>query len=585
MPYLILIFVFLSLFTSSQITNSLIKSFSNSKKQIIFLSNTPKIIVNKDFFLFFTFNPPSNLDSFEVILSSEQLPQLHLGSNFRFFKNKNCFTQKKFTRTKSLSRTYQKYQFQRKSNCKLKKDKIIYSSYAPTSAFTYPLTFHFFDHQKKLLSKKSFPLKIQEDNDIFLNCQMIRKTKVYLHCSGLDSLGNSSNNGLLVQGGLEFTNQTIDQVIFAPHFFLIKNPKDFMRFHYHYKGKNYISNALPPKNNPIYFGDLHTHSMYSDSRLPVTPHDLFQYGKNVSALDFMAITDHAEGVFGKPLNKKQWLNTIQQTKKANQANRFSAFLGFEWTSTFLTPKSPWGHRTIIYPNYNGLPYRSDLKNYSSPKKLYKATGNVFSFPHHSMIHWGSFNYKMGLQNNEKAFEVFSSHGSSEDIHTTIKQPVIHGSLHEAIKNTDAKFSILAASDTHAGHPGLNDWYNLIKPSMLDGGGLTAVFSKKNNKKSIYQNLMDKKFYATSGTRIILLPNNFHHPFPLKVYGTHELHHIKIISFNKKGHKRFQTLPLSGKKATIVQNEVSFHDVDKYYLQIKQKDNELAWIGPYFYNKK
>ncbi|MCJ8344369.1 DUF3604 domain-containing protein, partial [bacterium] len=418
--------------------------------------------------------------------------------------------------------------------------------------------------------------------DVFLNCQMIRRNKVYLHCSGLDRLGNASNQNLLVHGSFDFTDQKIDQVIDSPFLFEVKQARDFMRFHYYYRGKNYQTNALTPHHYPIYFGDLHTHSSYSDARLPILPEGLFDYAKNISALDFMAITDHSEAVFGKSLTKAQWSSTIMQVKNANLNDQFSAFLGFEWTSTFLHPKSPWGHRTIIYPSYQGLPYRSDLVQYSTPEKLYAVTGSVFSFPHHSMIEWGSFDYKLGLQKNERAFEVFSSHGSSEDDHSKINPKFDLGSLHHAIQNTKAKFSILASSDNHAGHPGLNDWYGLIQPSMLDGGGLTAVFSSQNTKQSIYKSLMQGKFYGTSGTRILLLPDSLNHPFPIRIFGSSELSHLKIISFDQKGKTHKVQIKLSGLEAHVDPKNHGLQSGQKYYVQINQKDQERAWIGPYTY---
>ncbi|MCO4781338.1 MAG: DUF3604 domain-containing protein [Candidatus Cloacimonetes bacterium] len=581
MPYILLFWTSVLLILFGHIKNEDLRSINNIRQAKIISLNPPKLIQAKHpFNLSFQWKAPLNLHKFNVILSSEQFSQLHLGKNFRFINNKSCFIQSGFTRNKSLSRTSQKFEFIKSPDCTLKAGTLIYSSHAPSSAFEYPLTFQFFDQEDKLINTTVFQLKVAPLDDVFLNCQMIRNKKVSVHCSGLDRFGNATNDNLLVKGTLDYSDQTIDQVINKPSSFIVKNPKDFMRFHYHYKGKDYTSNALVPENFPIYFGDLHTHSFYSDARIPISPAKLFDYAKNVSALDFMAITDHAEGVFGEPLSTSQWQKTIQQVKSFNQNNVFSAFLGFEWTSTFLNPSSPWGHRTIIYPNYDGLPYRSDLAMYSSPKTLYKFTGDVFSYPHHSMVSWGSYDFKMGLQKSERAFEVFSSHGSSEDMHTHITPNSPSGSLHKAIQNTSADFSILAASDTHAGHPGLNNWHKKIHPSMLDGGGLCAVFAKENTKKYIYQSLMERRFYGTSGSRILLIPKDQNQPFPLTVYGSSNLHHLKVISFDPSGHKSFQTIPLEGLKSTITEQEVNLKNSKKFYLQIKQKNDEMAWIGPY-----
>ncbi len=73
-----------------------------------------------------------------------------------------------------------------------------------------------------------------------------------------------------------------------------------------------------------YFGDLHSHTMYSDGVL--FPQDAYAYARDVARLDFFCLTDHLELV-----DPVEWADTREQALKANDCGRFVAFYGLEWT--------------------------------------------------------------------------------------------------------------------------------------------------------------------------------------------------------------------------------------------------------------
>jgi len=75
----------------------------------------------------------------------------------------------------------------------------------------------------------------------------------------------------------------------------------------------------------IYFGNLHSHTAYSDGE--GTPEQAFQWARDTAHLDFYAITDHAEY-----LSPAAWQDTRGRAAQFTKAGTFAALAGFEWSS-------------------------------------------------------------------------------------------------------------------------------------------------------------------------------------------------------------------------------------------------------------
>ena len=73
----------------------------------------------------------------------------------------------------------------------------------------------------------------------------------------------------------------------------------------------------------IYFGDLHSHTGYSDGA--GTPPDAFTMAR-ASGLDFYAVTEH-----GFMLDASEWQNLLSQANAATVDGQFVALPGFEYT--------------------------------------------------------------------------------------------------------------------------------------------------------------------------------------------------------------------------------------------------------------
>ena len=88
----------------------------------------------------------------------------------------------------------------------------------------------------------------------------------------------------------------------------------------------------------LYFGDLHTHTVYSDGQ--DTPWDAFAAAKNAGA-DFMATTDHVHYPYGQiMLTPELWADTLLAAKSLTSKD-FVAMAGYElWL--------PWAGEVNVY---------------------------------------------------------------------------------------------------------------------------------------------------------------------------------------------------------------------------------------------
>ena len=116
--------------------------------------------------------------------------------------------------------------------------------------------------------------------------------------------------------------------------------------------------AETPKQ--ILFGDLHVHTTLSSDAfrmsLPMVqgdgahpPADACDFARVCSALDFWALTDHAES-----LTEHHWNRSIESVQQCNAVAGpadnpdMVTFMGFEWTQAGPTPETHYGHKNVIF---------------------------------------------------------------------------------------------------------------------------------------------------------------------------------------------------------------------------------------------
>jgi hypothetical protein len=84
----------------------------------------------------------------------------------------------------------------------------------------------------------------------------------------------------------------------------------------------------------IYFGNLHSHTSYSDGA--GTPEEAFLWARD-AGLDFYAITDHAEMT-----SDKEWKDIGERADQFYEPGSFVTIRGFEWSQPMLGHMNVWG---------------------------------------------------------------------------------------------------------------------------------------------------------------------------------------------------------------------------------------------------
>ncbi len=276
-----------------------------------------------------------------------------------------------------------------------------------------------------------------------------------------------------------------------------------------------VSGSLPASR--IYWGDIHSHSQWSNDGMGVKP---FDYARDASALDFYALTEHVRHI-----SPDEWTAIQNKVAQYNRPGSFATILAFEDSAI-----QPSGHFNLYFKQAGAairIPEQLD--------ELPAMYGGLdpLVIQHHPGIQWQvdlgifnflvcAFNRLLGPQVEWAAFpevprsavEIYSLHGSSE----------VYGP-HDALSYENCDLTLprggrevgpcrtgtslagshyvrdgwaagyvmgtVAGSDDHRAQPGRR------------GGGLTAVMAADLSRDAVWRAIDERRTYATTGERIIL----------------------------------------------------------------------------------
>jgi len=417
------------------------------------------------------------------------------------------------------------------------------------------------------------------------------------------------NNGILFQDKLKISNTGIYVYIAEVN------------------GKSFQSNPIICKSNgygkkKLFWGYIHGHTNKSDGIRSVE-----EYFDNLikAGLDFGTTTEHDhkwETLDGDFEEIKEKIKDIHKEKE------FVSFFGYEWGYWYT------GYGDICIYHYNDeIPIlRSDINKYNSTKKLIKNLkpyeGKVLMIAHHTALRPGYRNWDYFDNSLEKLVEIYSTWGNQEYSYTqgnplpprykffgygpsALKRGAIlekRESFVQDALNRGYKLGFVAGGDDHYGiYPsGSIDPDNGIYPS-----GIMAVWSEELTKKSLWDSLMDRHCYGTTGPRVLI-------EFYLEKYFMGDI--IDSKDDNKLLDERnikFRVIsPLTIEKIELIRNnsifkqklitaeiiELEYQDNENfdeialthinnnekflfYYLRIFLEDNNMAWSSPIWIIRK
>lgn len=344
-----------------------------------------------------------------------------------------------------------------------------------------------------------------------------------------------------------------------------------------------------PEEN-LFFGDVHGHSMFSDGMIWIDDH--YKYMRDVSFLDFGAVTDHGESSYGFTRDM-----VTPYADKFYDPGSFVTFYASEWTRGM-----GYGHMNNYFLSGFDV-YASD--QYKKPEDLWRVLygKEVITPSHHpaSQLDDGPAGYS-GIDHNEDfqpCVEIYSMHGSSECMDKN-PLPMAQGADAERtvqylIGERGYKMGIYASSDAHVYlmgslmpdpptyQPGFNHRY---------GTALIAAYAPELTRESLFDSIKNRHTYGTTGERILLefsidgnvmgseyresdLPE-----ISVTVGGTDILNRIEVIKYSKtSGWESIHTERPSKQTCEFTCVDTEFADDSIYYIRAIQVDGEMAWSSP------
>lgn len=356
-----------------------------------------------------------------------------------------------------------------------------------------------------------------------------------------------------------------------------------------------IVHEQPPARR-ILWGDLHTHTRYSDGR--GTPAEMFEFGLRYAALDFCAISDHAFIT-----TDEMWKDIKATTKRYHRPGEYVTFLGYEWSgrrevggdhNVYTTADDMPLFRSLLSYNYGNLRhYHGAERQAAHVEDLFRAlAGNFRNENLLTIPHYGGRpgNPEWHNEKLQRGIEIFSDHRRSEDWVATFLE-------------RGHRVGVVASTDNHSGNAGYgvrrNDvtrgtdgtLFSRFSPAER-GTALLAVHAEELTRESVFQGIYHRRTYATTGERIVVRFQVAREPMGSEVRvegpvamsadvtGTDRIRMVRVV---KNGALLYVVDPMA--------DHVSFEFVDPdgapegayYYLDLVQTDGEKAISSPVWVN--
>jgi hypothetical protein len=344
----------------------------------------------------------------------------------------------------------------------------------------------------------------------------------------------------------------------------------------------------------LFWGDLHAqsehhvmHSQKMDFRQTGwskgiscgTLDECYSYARNVSLLDFVAITDQGACLTA------QWEHCQAKVREFNDPGSFVVFKGYE-------AGSPLGHRNVIYcTDEIDPPLDAARFNTFHPEAVfahYRGRTDILIIPHHVKT-WTDWSYHD--PELEPLMEIYSCWGQSESPGLDLwnKGQTPGAGAWEAFRR-GYRMGLIASSDNHVGMPG-RSYPGDRQIHTPFAGGLCAVWAEQNTRESLFDALRKRRCYGTTGARIIV---RFHsgampmgsvvdaeqgrgRPLSIHVVGTGPLERVEVV----RDLTVFRTLrPSEDTPDTLTATvEPDGNRPSMFYVRVFQEDGQRAWTSP------
>lgn len=266
------------------------------------------------------------------------------------------------------------------------------------------------------------------------------------------------------------------------------------------------SNPIQVVQSPadkVLWGDIHVHTHLSDGR--GTAQRCFEYARDVARLDFVSVSDH-----DLYMSDGQWAYLQSLTAHYYDPGKFVTFVGCESGPQRSSDdeRQIQGHRNL-YTCEDQLPlYRhwevAEHWDLDRLEMLLEMNPGMVAIPHHSLtlpMEWRSWK-------STPAIEMYSVWGSSEKRDNPLhpfRQRASAMSVQDILSEGD-HVGFLGGGDSHDGRPGLGGDHARIKSiwgNLIYKTGLTGVLAPDRTREAVWNAIVKRRTYATTGERMIL----------------------------------------------------------------------------------
>ncbi len=419
-------------------------------------------------------------------------------------------------------------------------------------------------------------------------------------CSRYENESLLTTDGMTVATGLTFTGSAEVPVALER--------EGVVRF----AMRGVLSNPVRVQNGlqGPYWGDIHIHTKLSNDGQGTDP---YEYAREVSGLDFAAVTDHCDS-----LGEEGYRQVLAWARAAYEPGAFVTLLADERNPKHFTGD----HNFYIRDEEHFLLYAAKPGNFpfSDPHAGYPMQAAIdpsvaMFVPHHTGIAWRNLSSHQlvtsavtidacddgGLRH---VLEIYSHHGQSEawDPQHILSYEFNRMRRPERRSNVSLrgphyaqdywmlgrKLGVIASSDEHTGQGGRRH------------GGITAVWVRELTREAIFDAIRDRRCYATTGERILVelsvdgipvhgtakVPRGKKVAFTLSVWGTATLIRVELLRFRFGVDPAFATVLSESPRPETM--DAAFEFVDEvvgacmYYARVTQEPltwPDMAWTSP------
>lgn len=349
----------------------------------------------------------------------------------------------------------------------------------------------------------------------------------------------------------------------------------------------------------VYWGDLHTHSTYSDGETSID--ELLRCARDVAQLDFVAVTDHDFGDAAPwRLSQETWESIQNACDGYAIPGRFVTLAGYEWTSQakywsdYAGPETSerlfagdvrhFNHKNVYFAQRLPDIFRAKDAAYSTPDRLAAAVSAVGGMIHNNhpgagldgRDQWAySPQSARVIANTEMGPDVLRYEGTQCGTHTEemVRRFLDRGGI----------TGFVAGSDTHDGRPAAR----------------TAVWARGLTRNALLDAFRARRNYAVSGARILLdfrihghwmgeqieIPGNPR--LWISVHGTAPIAEILVV---RDGEELLRVEP-EAPDTELEHFDPSFAGDSYYYVRVTQADSDehgnpsRAWSSPIWVKRR